>query len=46
MRRTPARNSTGLAASRAGGRKGDGGGECGLYIGAQRGDEMAGINRD
>jgi hypothetical protein len=30
MRQTPARNSAGLAASRAGGRKGDGGGRPGI----------------
>jgi hypothetical protein len=36
MRWTPARNSVGLAASRAGVRKGDGGGGHGLLIGAAR----------
>jgi hypothetical protein len=31
----PTRNFIGLTASRAGGRKGDGGGECGLLIGTE-----------
>jgi hypothetical protein len=33
----PTRNSLVLAVSRAGGQKGDGGGECGLLIGVARG---------
>jgi hypothetical protein len=37
LARVPARNFTGLVASLAGGRKGGGGGECGLLIGVARG---------
>jgi hypothetical protein len=46
MRRTPARNSAGLAASRAGGRKGDGGGGHGLLIGVGTGTKRAGSKRN
>jgi hypothetical protein len=46
MRRIPARNFTGLAASRAGGRKGDGGGVLGLLIGVARGRNGRAINRE
>jgi hypothetical protein len=42
----PARDSAGLAASRVGGRKGDGGGGHGLLIGVGVGKKRPGINRD
>jgi hypothetical protein len=45
MRWTPARNSAGLAASRAGGRKGDGGGWPGLFIGVVWGRNGRAITR-